>query len=841
MDPYFARASYDVQQECERQFIRMAEYAHQKTGSRNICIAGGVGLNGLSNTRILEHTPFERMWIQPACSDMGIPLGLALWGYFREIAIPSTPRAWISMPTAYTGRPYPRAEIESCLQAYKIDYRPTNPEEIASFVAAGKVIGWFEGSSEFGPRALGHRSFIADPRDPGMKDRLNISVKFREGYRPYAPSILAEHASDWLKLDCPSPFMLHVVEVLPDKRDVVPAITHVDNTTRPQTVTAEASPNYHRMIKAFYELTGVPMVLNTSFNVNREPIAETPLDALICAFGSSVDYLYLEGLLVDSKRYAGPELVKAMMAERQRNSDEQWKLITERYLVNYNIAERDRYLVEENRIAEWYRDYRSKYELEQAMLRWRETQSRVLIVGTRAHTRCLYLYIPEFPQVDVQAFVPLDDLPGERGELAIYRESTLEAVPWNEIDAVLISTHEYQTQVMERVQRVAPPGKPITVMYDDSGDSLLYVLPNKWPIMNPIEAERHGLITARSKSRALAGVDLDFQPDGIKVQERYAVIINYHYCHPSEGAEFDGMRGIRPEDLDHQLRILTRNFTLTTIGELLNPAATLPETVAVLTFDDGLKDVINHALPVLERWGVPATIYCCSAPLMEGRLLDVHKTHILQGKLGLAVFQKEFERVLASLNHGQELDSPESLGIHNLYRYDDDATRNFKMLLNYRLPYPVLTRALSLLVEEAFGAEAEVATRLYLSPSEIRLCQKAGLEIGMHSHQHYILSRLTEAGQRRELETAAAYFNDTFGVDQIHLAYPYGGVGTWNPLTKQLLKRLNFKSAVTMERRIVKPADLSHRWEIPRFDVRDVFQPDNSLRPDKLGALFSSD
>jgi peptidoglycan/xylan/chitin deacetylase (PgdA/CDA1 family) len=551
--------------------------------------------------------------------------------------------------------------------------------------------------------------------------------------------------------------------------------------------------------------------------------------------------LYLDGLLIDSRRHANPELVKILSAERQRKLDDQWRLITRKYLVNYNPEERDRYLAEENRIAEWHRDYRSKYELEQAMLRWREQQARLLIVGTRAHTRCLYLYIPEFPQLDVQAFVPLDDLPGEQGEFDVYPELELGAVPWAEIDAVLISTHEYQTLAMERVQRHTPPDKPIIVIYDDSGDSLLYVLPDKWPVMNPLEAELQSLMIARSKSEALGGVDLDFQPEKIKIQERYAVIINYHYCHPAEGAEFKGMKGMRPEDLDQQLRLLTRNFTLATIGQLLNPRAALPETVAVLTFDDGLKDVVKYALPVLKRWGVPATIFCCSAPLIEGRLLDVHKIHILQGKLGVEAFRKEFERVLASHNQTYELDSPERLGIRNLYRYDDEATRGFKMLLNYQLPYPVLTRALSHLIEEIFGAEAEVAAQLYLSPAEIQSCQKAGLEIGLHSHQHYILSRLEETEQRRELETAAAYFKDNFGVEHLHLAYPYGGVGTWNSTTKRLLEELNFESGMTMARRIVKPSDLSHRWEIPRFDVRDVFESDNSLRADKLRALFSSD
>ncbi|MGH9970442.1 MAG: carbamoyltransferase C-terminal domain-containing protein [Pyrinomonadaceae bacterium] len=840
-EPYFARAAYDVQQECERQFIRMAEYAYEKTGSKNICVAGGVALNGLSNWRILEQTAFEQIWITPGCSDTGISFGLALWGYFNEIAPAEKQKVSVSMQTAYTGRSYPKTEMEDLLRSHQIEYRETTPEEIASLVAAGKVVAWFEGGSEFGPRALGHRSIVADPRDQNMKDKLNASVKFREGYRPYAPSVLAEHAYDWLDMNCPSPFMLLVVEVKEDKRALIPAVTHIDHTTRPQTVTASANPNYYRMIKAFYDLTGVAMVVNTSFNVNREPIVETPLDALICAFGTSIGYLYLEGLLVECQRYAGPELVKTLTDERQKALDDEWEKVTRNYLVNYNTEERDRYLAEENRIADWYRDYRSKYELEKPMLQWRESGARLLIVGTRAHTRCLYLYIPEFPQLDVRGFVALDDLPSEHAEFSVYPEFKLDNVHWDEIDAVLVSTHEYQDMALEHLRRSAPANKQIVTIYDDAGDSLIYVLPDRWPVMNPVEAERHGLVKTRSQADTSRGIDPDFQPSPITLKDRYAVIINYHYCQPANNGGFKGIKGIRPEDLDQQLRILKRNFSFATVGQLLDPQSDLPETVAVLTFDDGLKDVVKHALPVLERWEAPATVFCCSAPLTEGRLLDVHKIHLLQGELGLSAFQREFELVLASHKESYELESPESLGIRNLYRYDDEATRSFKMLLNYQLPYSLLSALLTELLEKVFGAESDVAQRLYLSPEEIRDCQKAGLEIGVHSHQHYILSRLSRAEQREELATAASYFKGNFGVERLHLAYPYGGSGTWNRSTMELLEELGFASGLTMDRQIVKPRDLRGKWEIPRFDTRDLFDADNSLHADKLHALFSSE
>jgi carbamoyltransferase len=242
LDPYFARAAFDVQQECERQMLRMARYARERTGARHLCIAGGVGLNGLANARVLHEGPFDDVWIPPGCSDTGLSLGLALWGYFQDLATERSPSVTVSMPTAYTGRSYPAADIDALLHRYGVESVPAAPEDVAPLIAAGHVVAWFEGGSEFGPRALGHRSILADPRDPDAKDRLNQRVKFREGYRPYAPSVLAEHASEWLDLDRESPFMLLVVDVREQRRARVPSVTHVDGTTRPQTVSAALQP-----------------------------------------------------------------------------------------------------------------------------------------------------------------------------------------------------------------------------------------------------------------------------------------------------------------------------------------------------------------------------------------------------------------------------------------------------------------------------------------------------------------------------------------------------------------------------------------------------------------------
>ena len=837
LDPYFARAAYDVQQECERQMIRMARHAYEQTGSRHLCIAGGVALNGLANARVLKEGPFDRVWVPPGCSDTGLSLGLALWGYFQDVHTARHAAVSVSMTSAYTGRSYPVSAIAATLDRFGIDHRPASPEEIAPILAAGKVVAWFEGGSEFGPRALGHRSILADPRDPAMKDTLNHRVKFREGYRPYAPSILAEHAAEWLDLDVESPFMLLVVEVREDKRALVPAITHVDHTTRPQTVTAAANPNYHRMLTAFHALTGVPMVLNTSLNINREPIVETAIDALICAFGTAIDVLYIEGMLIECQRHASPELVRRLTEDRARTLDAEWDVLTRTHLTRYDRAERDAYLAEENKIAEWHRSYRAKYELEKALAGWNTARARVLIIGTRGHTQCLHRYIDGFAALDVRGFVSLDDHPGERGDLGIYPESSLGSVDWSGIDAVLVSTHEYQVLAEASVRAVAPPTVNIVTLYDDAGDSLLHVLPGPWPVIDLAPAAR----TAPGAGTPPV-VTMDFESPSAPtpaVADRYALIVSYHYCHPVDDPLLKGTKSITPDEFDRQLRVIKQNFVCTTMAELMNPAARLPETVAVITFDDGFKDVATHALPLLQRYEIPATIYCCSAPLLDRRVLNVHRVHLLQARLGTDRFRAAFEAALAA--HPERRQPDDVLHLENLYPYDDDATRRFKRLLNFELPYATLNIVLKELFERFLGHEADYASQLYLSADDLRRCQDGGLEVGVHGHDHLTLSRLTLDGQRHDIGTAAAYFRQELGLEQLHFSYPYGAVGTWNQSTEQVLGELGFSSSVTKLRAIAKPADLRGRWELPRFDVRDIFDQAGQLVPDRLMALFTAE
>jgi carbamoyltransferase len=238
------------------------------------------------------------MFVQPAASDDGTALGAALYAWTHVLGCPYPLMEWSSSK----GRCYTEHEIMMAIHGAPTERlhieRSTDMAKIARIIASGKIVGWFNGGSEFGPRALGNRSILADPRRPEMKNVLNAQVKKREGYRPYAASVISERASEWFDIDYESPHMLFVVDVRKEQQSLVPSITHVDGTCRVQMVRAEELPTYHELISTFFRETGVPMVLNTSFNVAGEPIVETPVDAVRCFVSTEIDALYLDGYLL---------------------------------------------------------------------------------------------------------------------------------------------------------------------------------------------------------------------------------------------------------------------------------------------------------------------------------------------------------------------------------------------------------------------------------------------------------------------------------------------------------------------------------------------------------------
>ena len=322
-----------IQQVAEEVVLKIAGHVKEKTGQKNLCLAGGVALNCVANGKILINNMFENIWIQPSASDAGGALGaaLAIWhGYLKKDRVVDSDSD--SMKAALLGPSFSDDEIEEYLKINNIKYEKLDTEDMpkcaAQIISDQKVLGWFQGRMEYGPRALGARSILGDARSEAMQSIINKKIKFRESFRPFAPTVLLEHAQDYFDLNCESPYMLLVaplredkrlpltaeqdrlfgIEKLKVKRSNLPAITHVDYSSRVQTVKRNDNPRYYDMINEFYKLTGSPVVINTSFNVRGEPIVCSPDDAYKCFMRTNMDYLIIGNFLLDKREQNSSEI-----------------------------------------------------------------------------------------------------------------------------------------------------------------------------------------------------------------------------------------------------------------------------------------------------------------------------------------------------------------------------------------------------------------------------------------------------------------------------------------------------------------------------------------------------
>ncbi len=284
----------------EEVMLKLCRSVHAKTGMKNLVMAGGVALNCVANGRIIRETPFQDLYVQPAAGDAGGALGAAA---FVHHTLLKKPRTYV-MEDAFLGPGYSAEEIETFLKATGVKYHRLAPDEIAKtgarLIADDTVLGWFQGRMEWGPRALGARSIVADARNPKNKEIVNLKIKFRESFRPFAPTVLEEKASEWFEIDRPSPFMLLVAQVREGKR-TIPAVTHLDNSARLQTVNRKQNELYYDLIAEFDRITGCPVIINTSFNVRGEPIVCTPKDAFKCFMRTNMDHLIMECFHLDKK------------------------------------------------------------------------------------------------------------------------------------------------------------------------------------------------------------------------------------------------------------------------------------------------------------------------------------------------------------------------------------------------------------------------------------------------------------------------------------------------------------------------------------------------------------
>jgi carbamoyltransferase len=296
--------AWRVQDDTEKVLLARARWLRETTGAKNLCIAGGVALNCVANGRIVREAGFDNVWIQPAAGDDGIAIGCA---YYGHLAIQKQPRSFVQkeacLGIAYKDEKMRAVANERLVRMVTSQKVSDNIcADTAKVLADGNIIGWFQGRSEFGPRALGNRSIIADPRTPEIKDTLNSRVKHRQAFRPFAPIVLAERASEVFEMNCESPYMLLAMKVRPEWRAKIPGIVHVDGTARVQTVGPDDNEMLYRLLKEFDALTGVPVLINTSFNVKGEPIVETPGHAMECFLTTGIDYLVLHDMLISKTR-----------------------------------------------------------------------------------------------------------------------------------------------------------------------------------------------------------------------------------------------------------------------------------------------------------------------------------------------------------------------------------------------------------------------------------------------------------------------------------------------------------------------------------------------------------
>ncbi|MCP4809772.1 MAG: carbamoyltransferase [Proteobacteria bacterium] len=311
MDDFYMDAARSIQEVTNEIMVKLARSAMERAGSKNLCMAGGVALNCVANGHILRDSGVENLYVQPSAGDAGGAMGAAYVVWNQLLQNPVGPR----LPTPYLGAGYDEAEIKKTLDRYGAVYKRMEKDELCTRVAelldTAHVVGWYQGRMEWGPRALGHRTILGDARHPEMRTIINMRIKFREGFRPFAPSCLEEHVGEYFEIDRPSPYMLLVAPVKEEHREGLKAITHIDGSARIQTINQDQDALYYDLIKAFYDRTGCPIVINTSLNVRGEPIVNTPEDSYLCFMRTDMDAMALGPFLCMKEEQPEIELKSA--------------------------------------------------------------------------------------------------------------------------------------------------------------------------------------------------------------------------------------------------------------------------------------------------------------------------------------------------------------------------------------------------------------------------------------------------------------------------------------------------------------------------------------------------
>tara|TARA_B100000886_G_C20420976_1_gene491574 strand:+ start:703 stop:2910 length:2208 start_codon:yes stop_codon:yes gene_type:complete len=449
--------AFDVQNETEKCLIHLGKELKKRVKSQNICIAGGVALNSVANQKLFDNTKFNNIFVYPACSDAGIPFGLCIWALYNHPLFKIKKRRRIfKLKNAYTGKIYEDKKIKSILKKYNIQYNSLKINKIAEYISKGKIIGWFQNASEYGPRALGNRSILADSRNPHMQDTVNHKVKHRESFRPFAPAVLEEDYKKYFKIKQPSPYMLLVAKVIKPK--LIPSVTHIDGTARVQTVNKKQNKIFYNLIKNFKKITGVGCILNTSFNDAGEPIVETPEDAILGMLNSKIDYLVLGNFIIDSKKvnkFIKKEIVKDREKRIQSNEKKAIRSLTK----NYDYKDRKKYFKKETKNAYWNTIQKPFFDLKNQIKSWKHKNKKIVLFGTYDETNLLLDKMEGFKSLNIEAFMPYkhfnDDI-NKRNKVKLPFK-TIRKISKKQIESeILITSYEFCYDIEREIKLKYP-------------------------------------------------------------------------------------------------------------------------------------------------------------------------------------------------------------------------------------------------------------------------------------------------------------------------------------------------------------------------------------------------
>ena len=449
--------AFDVQNETEKCLIHLGKELKKRVKSDNICIAGGVALNSVANQKLFDKTNFKDISLYPACSDAGIPFGLCIWALYNHPNFKINNRKIFKLKNAYSGITYNDDEIQSILKKYKIKSKKIDLKKVAKSLSEGKIVGWFQNGSEYGPRALGNRSILADSRNPKMQDIVNNRVKHREAYRPFAPAVLEEDYKEFFDLKRPSPYMLLVAKV--KKPKLIPSVTHVDGTARVQTVNKKQNDIFYNLIKEFKKITGIGCILNTSFNNAGEPIVETPVDAILGILNMDMDYLVLGNRVLEAKNI-NRSTKSQIVRDRKKKIDLNEKKAIKSLTKNYSNLDKSNYFKEQNKIAYWNALKKPLHDLDKKIDFWIKENKKIIIYGTYDQTNFLIKNIKKFKKLNIVGFIPyrkINDDINNKKKLKITYDKIKNITKKLSIDTdILISSYEFSYDIERELNKKYP-------------------------------------------------------------------------------------------------------------------------------------------------------------------------------------------------------------------------------------------------------------------------------------------------------------------------------------------------------------------------------------------------